>query len=93
MFPYTHYPFCNIICYLTFNVSDADWYELIKDAKEVDDATRRLAVLHFDWDNADAETIFLALESFLPPGACLEKVTVRYDLAVSFLYEVSTGFM
>ncbi|VDK33739.1 unnamed protein product [Taenia asiatica] len=57
-------------------LQDADWCELVKDAKEVEDATRRLAVLHFDWDNSNAETIFLALESFLPPGACLEKVTI-----------------
>ncbi|CDS43771.1 conserved hypothetical protein [Echinococcus multilocularis] len=58
------------------DLQDADWYELVKDAKDVEDATRRLAVLHFDWDNSNAETIFLALESFLPPGACLEKVTI-----------------
>ncbi|KAL5103302.1 hypothetical protein TcWFU_009679 [Taenia crassiceps] len=58
------------------DLQDADWCELVKDAKEVEDATRRLAVLHFDWDNSNAEAIFLALESFLPPGACLEKVTI-----------------
>ncbi|VDM33862.1 unnamed protein product [Hydatigera taeniaeformis] len=58
------------------DLQDADWHELVKDAKEVEDATHRLAVLHFDWDNSNAETIFLALESFLPPGACLERVTI-----------------
>ncbi len=64
--------------------TDADWYELVKDAEEVEEATRRLAILHFDWDNSNAETIFLALESFLPPGACLEKVTVSVPLIVLF---------
>ncbi|VDD79388.1 unnamed protein product [Mesocestoides corti] len=58
------------------DLQDADWYALVKDVKEVEESTRRLAVLHFDWDNSNAETIFLALESFLPPGACLEKVTI-----------------
>ncbi|KAM7534880.1 hypothetical protein Aperf_G00000112208 [Anoplocephala perfoliata] len=58
------------------DLQEADWYELVKDSEEVEKATRRLAVLHFDWDNSNAETIFLALESFLPPGSTLEKVTI-----------------
>ncbi|VDL90304.1 unnamed protein product, partial [Schistocephalus solidus] len=58
------------------DIQDADWFALVQDAKETDTLSRRLALLHFDWDNASVEAIFLALESFLPPGATLEKVTV-----------------
>ncbi|KAM3186240.1 hypothetical protein ACTXT7_004736 [Hymenolepis weldensis] len=58
------------------DLQDADWFELVKDAEPIEEETRRLAVLHFDWDNSNAETIFMALESFLPAGSTLEKVTI-----------------
>nr|CDS32673.1 ESF1 [Hymenolepis microstoma] len=58
------------------DLQDADWFELVKDAEPAEEETRRLAVLHFDWDNSNAKTLFLALESFLPPGSTLDKVTI-----------------
>ncbi|KAL7056711.1 hypothetical protein AAHC03_020633 [Spirometra sp. Aus1] len=58
------------------DIQDADWFALVQGAKETETLSRRLALLHFDWDNASVEAIFLALESFLPPGATLEKVTI-----------------
>ncbi len=61
------------------DLQDADWYALVGEAEEAQASTRRLAILHFDWDNVNAEAIFIALESFLPPGKCLEKVTVCGD--------------
>jgi hypothetical protein len=38
--------------------------------------TRRLAVLHLDWDRISAKDIFAMLHSFLPPSRALLSVTV-----------------
>ncbi|KAA3682397.1 uncharacterized protein DEA37_0014645 [Paragonimus westermani] len=61
-------------CLLRF---DADWQELTKDAVPTTTIGRRLALLHFDWDNAKAENIYMVLESFLPARGHIERVTVR----------------
>ncbi|CAL8072993.1 unnamed protein product [Calicophoron daubneyi] len=58
------------------DLQDADFTELVKDAKTTESPTRRLALLHFDWDNTKAENIFMALESFLPARGHIERVTI-----------------
>jgi hypothetical protein len=50
----------------------ADATSLIPEGQE----TRRLAVLHLDWDRISAKDIFAMLHSFLPPSRGLESVTV-----------------
>ena len=56
----------------------ADWYELTKDSVPATQTSHRLALLHFDWDNAKPETIYMVLESFLPARGHIEKVTVSH---------------
>ncbi|THD26190.1 Pre-rRNA-processing protein esf1 [Fasciola hepatica] len=58
------------------DLQDADWHELIKDAPPAKNTGKRLALLHFDWDNAKAENIYMVLESFLPPRGHIECVTI-----------------
>ncbi|CAH8863659.1 unnamed protein product [Trichobilharzia szidati] len=58
------------------DLQGADWYELTKDSVPTSQSTHRLALLHFDWDNAKPETIYMVLESFLPARGHIEKVTI-----------------
>ncbi|KAF6773376.1 Ehrlichia chaffeensis immunodominant surface protein repeat-containing domain protein [Paragonimus kellicotti] len=58
------------------DLCDADWQELTKDAVPTTTVGRRLALLHFDWDNAKAENIYMVLESFLPARGLIERVTI-----------------
>ncbi|CAH8610384.1 unnamed protein product [Heterobilharzia americana] len=58
------------------DLQGADWYELTKDSTPAIQSTHRLALLHFDWDNAKPETIYMILESFLPARGHIEKVTI-----------------
>ncbi|VDP94737.1 unnamed protein product [Echinostoma caproni] len=57
------------------DLQEADWHELTKDAAPATTIGKRLALLHFDWDNAKAENIYMVLESFLPPRGHIECVT------------------
>ncbi|VEL36514.1 unnamed protein product [Protopolystoma xenopodis] len=59
-----------------FELTGADLEDL-QDAPTTDEATRRLAILHFDWDNSRVEDIYSVLESFLPPGGVIDKVTIH----------------
>ncbi|CAH8578164.1 unnamed protein product [Schistosoma mattheei] len=58
------------------DLQGADWYELTKDSVPATQTSHRLALLHFDWDNAKPETIYMVLESFLPARGHIEKVTI-----------------
>ncbi|TGZ63605.1 hypothetical protein CRM22_006817 [Opisthorchis felineus] len=58
------------------DLRDADWTELTKDAPQATQIGKRLALLHFDWDNAKAENIYMVLQSFLPPRGHIECVTI-----------------
>lgn len=58
------------------DLQGADWYALSSDATPAAKATRRLALLHFDWDHSKPETIYMILESFLPARGHIEKVTI-----------------
>ncbi|EGC40320.1 hypothetical protein DICPUDRAFT_15659, partial [Dictyostelium purpureum] len=40
------------------------------------DATKRFAVLNCDWDNIDSKDLFVLLNSFVPPGGHIERITV-----------------
>lgn len=53
-----------------------DWGELDKDAEQTEEATKRLAVCHMDWDRVTATDIMVLLHSFLPPTGFIESVTV-----------------
>uniref|UniRef100_A0A023F0N8 Uncharacterized protein n=2 Tax=Triatoma infestans TaxID=30076 RepID=A0A023F0N8_TRIIF len=52
------------------------WGELDKDAEITDEATRRLAICHLDWDRIYAKDLMVLLHSFLPADGIIESVTV-----------------
>uniref|UniRef100_T1I2H2 NUC153 domain-containing protein n=1 Tax=Rhodnius prolixus TaxID=13249 RepID=T1I2H2_RHOPR len=52
------------------------WGELDKDAETTDEATKRLAICHLDWDRIYAKDLMVLLNSFLPADGIIESVTV-----------------
>lgn len=54
------------------------WGELDKDAETTDEATKRLAICHLDWDRIYAKDLMVLLNSFLPADGIIESVTVCF---------------
>ncbi|XP_058452936.1 ESF1 homolog [Malaya genurostris] len=55
---------------------DHVWGELDADAERTDESTRRLALCNVDWDRIRAVDIMVMLNSFLPRGSIILKVTI-----------------
>ncbi|XP_059051510.1 ESF1 homolog [Achroia grisella] len=53
-----------------------EWGELDGDAGTTDESTRRIAVCNMDWDNIKAADIMVLLNSFLPTGGVILKITI-----------------
>ncbi|CAG9101955.1 unnamed protein product [Plutella xylostella] len=53
-----------------------EWGELDADAGSTEESTKRLAICNLDWDNIKAADIMVLLNSFLPPGGVILKVTI-----------------
>ena len=52
------------------------WSDESSDAKLVDDSSRRLALLNYDWSKIHAGDLMITFSSFLPEGGQLKKVAV-----------------
>ncbi|KAL1131878.1 hypothetical protein AAG570_011489 [Ranatra chinensis] len=59
------------------------WGELDKNTEKTDEATRRFAVCHMDWDRINATDIMVLFHSFLPAEGVIQSVTVRNNLLIT----------
>ncbi|XP_037303264.1 ESF1 homolog, partial [Manduca sexta] len=53
-----------------------EWGELDADADTTDESTRRIAICNMDWDNIKASDVMVLLNSFVPPGGVIHKITI-----------------
>lgn len=53
-----------------------EWGELDGDAGTTDESTKRIAICNMDWDNIKATDIMVLLNSFLPTGGVIHKITI-----------------
>ncbi|CAH0585821.1 unnamed protein product [Chrysodeixis includens] len=53
-----------------------EWGELDADAGTTEDSTNRIAICNMDWDNIKASDLMVLLNSFLPPGGVIKKITI-----------------
>ncbi|KAJ0176720.1 hypothetical protein K1T71_007899 [Dendrolimus kikuchii] len=53
-----------------------EWGELDADAETTEESTKRIAICNMDWDNIKAVDLMVLLNSFLPPGGVVRRVTV-----------------
>lgn len=52
------------------------WSDDSSEAKVVEESTRRLALMNYDWSKINAGDLMIAFSSFLPDGGQLKKVSV-----------------
>ncbi|XP_063892042.1 ESF1 homolog [Helicoverpa armigera] len=53
-----------------------EWGELDADAETTDESTKRIAICNMDWDNIKATDLMVLLNSFLPVGGVIKKITI-----------------
>ncbi|KAJ8731487.1 hypothetical protein PYW07_004651 [Mythimna separata] len=53
-----------------------EWGELDADAETTDESTKRIAICNMDWDNIKAADLMVLLNSFLPAGGVIKKITI-----------------
>ncbi|KAF9797451.1 hypothetical protein SFRURICE_005927 [Spodoptera frugiperda] len=53
-----------------------EWGELDADAETTEESTRRIAICNMDWDNIKAVDLMVLLNSFVPPGGVIKKITI-----------------
>ncbi|KAJ8721994.1 hypothetical protein PYW08_004396 [Mythimna loreyi] len=53
-----------------------EWGELDADAETTDESTKRIAICNMDWDNIKATDLMVLLNSFLPAGGVIKKITI-----------------
>ncbi|CAB3261334.1 unnamed protein product [Arctia plantaginis] len=53
-----------------------EWGELDADANTTDESTARLAICNMDWDNIKAIDLMVLLNSFVPPGGNIKKISI-----------------
>lgn len=53
-----------------------EWGELDADAGTTEDSTNRIAICNMDWDNIKASDLMVLLNSFLPSGGVIKKITI-----------------
>ncbi|XP_075978236.1 ESF1 homolog [Anticarsia gemmatalis] len=53
-----------------------EWGELDADADTTDESTKRIAICNMDWDNIKATDLMVLLNSFLPAGGVIKKITI-----------------
>lgn len=57
-------------------IVDHAWGELDKEAETTEEATARLAACNMDWDKIRAVDLMVVFNSFVPPGGCVQSVTI-----------------
>ncbi|XP_013186902.1 ESF1 homolog [Amyelois transitella] len=53
-----------------------EWGELDADAGTTEDSTKRIAICNMDWDNIKAVDLMVLLNSFIPPGGIIHKISI-----------------
>ncbi|XP_004932080.1 ESF1 homolog [Bombyx mori] len=53
-----------------------EWGELDADAETTEESTRRIAICNMDWDNIKASDLMVLLNSFIPPGGIIHKISI-----------------
>ncbi|CAH1638128.1 unnamed protein product [Spodoptera littoralis] len=53
-----------------------EWGELDADAGTTEESTKRIAICNMDWDNIKAVDLMVLLNSFVPPGGVIKKITI-----------------
>ncbi|KAF9405981.1 hypothetical protein HW555_013482 [Spodoptera exigua] len=53
-----------------------EWGELDADAETTEESTKRIAICNMDWDNIKAVDLMVLLNSFVPPGGVIKKITI-----------------
>nr|XP_027197419.1 pre-rRNA-processing protein ESF1-like [Dermatophagoides pteronyssinus] len=56
-----------------------EWGELDKDAKQIDQATSRIAICNADWDRLNAQDLYLLLNSFKSNTGTIKSVRIYYS--------------